>query len=339
MKQVVIFFSPLIFIVLGLAITAIASNEDLSDGMYAKISTNKGEILLRLHYDKTPMTVCNFVGLAEGTIKSDKGLGTRFYDGIIFHRVIENFMIQTGCPEGTGRGGPGYRFPDEVDKSLKHTGPGILSMANAGPNTNGSQFFITHVKTDWLDGKHTVFGEVVTGIDVVNAIQKDDVMDSVRIIRVGSAAEKFVSDQAAFDAYIKSPAKDDAKKQSADDVEIITKKWPNAIETPSGLKYVTHEEGSGPKPQKGQTVVAHYSGTLLDGTKFDSSYDRNKPFEFPVGQSRVIKGWDEAFIDMTKGEKRTLIIPYQLAYGEKGRPPQIPAKATLIFEVELLDIK
>jgi len=138
----------------------------------ATISTNRGTIRLELHDDKTPKTVENFVKLAN----------QGFYDGLKFHRVIADFMIQTGCPEGTGRGGPGYRFADEFHPTLKHDGPGVLSMANAGPNTNGSQFFITHVATPHLDGKHSVFGRVIEGQDVVNAIQQGDTMEKVSIL-------------------------------------------------------------------------------------------------------------------------------------------------------------
>lgn len=139
----------------------------------ATIKTNRGTINLNLFDDKTPLTVANFVNLAQ------RG----YYDGLLFHRVIADFMIQGGCPKGDGRGGPGYQFPDEIDASLRHSKPGILSMANAGPRTNGSQFFITHVATPWLDGKHTVFGEVVSAADqkVVNAIQQGDTMESVTI--------------------------------------------------------------------------------------------------------------------------------------------------------------
>jgi len=169
-----------------------ANSSKMEEGMYAEIKTNKGVILLKLEYEKVPVTVANFVGLAEGKIENKaKSLGTPYYNGLKFHRVIANFMIQGGDPEGTGRGGPGYRFKDEIHRSLTHDGPGVLSMANAGPNTNGSQFFITHKDTPWLDGKHAVFGRVIKGLEVVNAIQNGDVMETVKIIRKGKAAKKF----------------------------------------------------------------------------------------------------------------------------------------------------
>lgn len=171
-----------------------AFGKDMADGVYAEMETTKGTILIQLAYERAPNTVKNFVGLAEGTKKSNKPAGTAFYDGIVFHRVIPKFMIQGGDPTGTGRGGPGYQFADEFHKELRHDGPGILSMANSGPNTNGSQFFITHLATSWLDSKHSVFGKVVEGQDVVNAIVGGDKIIHVKILRVGDAAKKFKGD-------------------------------------------------------------------------------------------------------------------------------------------------
>ena len=315
----------------------------LNDGLYAKFNTDKGEILCVLEFEKTPLTVTNFVGLAEGTKELGGGAGTsgnKFYDGLTFHRVIADFMIQGGCPLGTGTGGPGYTFPDEIDPSLIHDRPGILSMANAGPGTNGSQFFITHVPTPWLDGKHTVFGHVVSGQKVVNAIAQGDKINSVDIIRVGSKAEKFQADQKAFDTLLNSFEKRQQEKELATmeaEQKMIDEQFPGAVTTPSGLKYIVVQEGSGDEtPKKGDTITAHYSGKLLSGAKFDSSYDRGEPLSFPIGVGKVIKGWDEALLSMKKGEKRTLIIPPQLGYGPRGNGP-IPPNATLVFDVELVN--
>lgn len=316
----------------------------LKNGLYAKFDTAKGEIICLLEYEKTPLTVTNFVALAEGTKDlggGAKAKGDRFYDGLKFHRVIPDFMIQGGCPLGTGTGGPGYTFPDEIDPSLKHSKPGILSMANAGPGTNGSQFFITHVATPWLDGKHTVFGHVVSGMDVVNQIEGDDLLHSVEIIRVGEDAENFETTQETFDALLANLDKNQREKEIAAmeaAQKAIEEQWPDAITTPSGLKYVVVEEGEGDTPQPGSVVTVHYNGKLLDGTKFDSSYDRGQPIDFPVGQGQVIKGWEEALLGMKKGEKRVLIIPSDLGYGPAGRGP-IPPNATMVFDVELVNFQ
>ncbi len=313
------------------------NTSSLKDGLYALIGTDKGEILLSLEYKKVPMTVCNFAGLAEGKLNLDD-LGTPFYDNLNFHRVIKDFMIQGGCPNGNGTGGPGYRFPDEIDPSLTHSGPGVLSMANAGPNTNGSQFFITHVATPWLDGKHSVFGHVEQGMDVVNKIEEGDKIRSVKIIRVGKDAEAFETTGAAFDSLVLEAEKKIEEKKKSERKAVldeIKNRYPDAKTTSSGLMYVIDKKGSGEKsPKYGENVTVHYEGSLLNGRVFDSSLSRNEPATFRIGQ--VIEGWNEALQTMKKGEKRTLIIPPELGYGEFGYPGVIPPNSYLIFTVELL---
>ena len=320
-----------------------AEEKKMKDGLYAKITTAKGDILLKLFYNKTPLTVINFAGLAQGTLHlggSGKPTGTPFYNGLTFHRVIANFMIQGGCPLGTGTGGPGYTFPDEFDPSLRHDGPGVLSMANAGPGTNGSQFFITHVATPHLDDKHTVFGRVVEGQEVVNKIDKGDTIKEIAIIRVGKEAEAFKTDQAAFNAALAAIKEHEAEAVKAQQDKIkkmIKEQWPKAVRSDSGLYSQVEQKGEGKAPAAGTMIKAHYTGRLLLGNrKFDSSYDRGEPIAFPVGTGRVIRGWDEALGQMTKGEKRTLIIPPELAYGERGAGGVIPPNAWLVFDVELV---
>jgi len=310
-----------------------------NDGLYAVINTSKGDIVLELFYKDTPLTVCNFVGLAEGTLNAAKG--KPFYDGLIFHRVIANFMIQGGDPDGKGTGGPGYRFPDEFVDHLKHSSAGILSMANAGPGTNGSQFFITHVPTPWLDGKHTVFGRVVKGQDVVNKIVQGDRMNTISIIRKGAEAQKFTATQKDFDTYL-SEAATQAKQRAAQKVEkqeaLIKQKFPNATKTDNGIFYTITKQGSGVKAQVGKTLTMKYKGLLLDGTVFDDS-DMHEPLKFVAGAGQLIAGFDQQAVQMAAGEKRTIVIPPELAYGSRGAGGVIPPDAYLVFELELLSVK
>jgi peptidylprolyl isomerase len=315
-------------------------NDALGDGLFARITTQKGDIVARLEYKKTPLTVCNFAALAEG--KMNAVGGKPFYDGLTFHRVEPNFVIQGGDPLGNGQGGPGYRFPDEIVPSLKHDGPGVLSMANAGPGTNGSQFFITHTATPWLDGKHTVFGRVVQGQSVVNAIQKGDRIEKIVIIRNGPDAKAFKADQALFDllageANAALAAQDKAQRDAA--LAQISEKYPAAAQTASGIRYIIQKEGRGEKPAAGKTVSVNYKGSLLSGEVFDASDIHGRPFEFTVGAGQVIPGWDEMILDMKTGEKRQVIIPPELAYGDRAVGGIIPAKSFLVFEMELVKVE
>lgn len=309
----------------------------LNDGLYAVLHTEKGEILLSLDYKKVPLTVANFVGLAEGALNLQNP-GKPFYDGLKFHRVVPNFMVQGGDPKGNGTGGPGYMFPDEFDQSLRFDGPGKLAMANAGPKTNGSQFFITHVQTPWLNDHHSIFGHVVEGQNVVDAVQQGDHITKLEIVRVGDEAKQYQVSRETFsellNAAIKKEAAKEAEAKKALDAE-IKNRYPNYKETKSGLKYVVEKEGDGKKsPKYGQEVTVNYEGFLMDGTMFDSSIQRGTPATFRLGE--VIEGWNEGLQLMSKGAKYTFIIPSELGYGTMGYPGVIPPNSTLIFKVELI---
>ena len=303
----------------------------LDEGLYANILTEKGSIIIKLEIEKSPITVANFVSLSEGenTMVSDEFKTKKFYNGLKFHRVIQDFMIQGGDPLGIGSGGPGYRFDDEFS-DLTHNGPGILSMANSGPATNGSQFFITHKATPWLDGQHTVFGQVVEGLEVVDSIEQNDIINEVKIIRKGVEADKFDA-PTLFKKYFEQTKKD------ANEAFLSLIKGMN--KTDSGLFYNITKKGSGISPSIGNQVSVHYEGKLTDGTIFDSSYKRDKPIKFSVGVGQVIKGWDEGIMLLNKGAIARFVIPSELAYGSRGAGNIIPPNSTLIFEVELVNIE
>ncbi len=310
----------------------------MNNGIYAKFNTNRGEILVNLEFEKTPGTVGNFVALAEGNLENAvKPQGTPYYDDLTFHRVISDFMIQGGCPQGTGTGNPGYKFDDEFHPELKHDAPGKLAMANAGPATNGSQFYITHVPTPWLDNKHTVFGSVVEGQDIVDIISQGDKIETLEIIRVGEAAENFNAVE-AFRTFEGARAKREAEEK-AKQKELLDQVAAGYDETPSGLRYKILQEGSGKQATKGAMVSVHYKGQLLDGTVFDSSYKRKQPIDFAIGVGQVIAGWDEGIQLLKVGDKARLVIPSDLAYGATGAGGVIPPNATLIFDVELMNVK
>lgn len=309
----------------------------MKEGIYAIFKTPKGEINVRLTYNDTPGTVGNFVALAEGNLENtQKPQGTPYYDGLSFHRVIPDFMIQGGCPLNTGTGGPGYEFDDEFHPDLKHDRPGILSMANAGPGTNGSQFFITHNETPWLDGKHTVFGYVESGQDVVDAIEQNDAIEAIAIQRIGDEAQSWNAVEAfrAFEGSREQRLKE-AREAQEQELEKIAAGF---NKTESGLRYQFIQQGNGDKSEKGKTVSVHYKGQLLDGTVFDSSYKRNQPIGFTLGVGQVIPGWDEGIQLLRVGDKARFVIPSDLAYGPRGAGGVIPPNATLVFDVELVSV-
>jgi peptidyl-prolyl cis-trans isomerase A (cyclophilin A) len=310
----------------------------MENGIYAKFNTTKGSIVVKLTHDLTPGTVGNFVALAEGNLENKvKPQGTKYYDGLKFHRVIPDFMIQGGCPQGTGTGGPGYSFDDEFHPTLKHNRQGVLSMANSGPASNGSQFFITHIPTDWLDNKHTVFGFVEEGQDIVDAVAQGDVLETLEIIRIGDEAKNWNAVE-AFRTFEGSRAKREAAEREAAEAK-MEQLAAGFDKTESGLRYKMIQKGNGKKAENGKTVSVHYTGQLEDGKVFDSSIPRKKPIEFPLGQGNVIEGWDEGIALLQVGDKARFVIPSHLGYGSRGAGGAIPPNATLIFDVELMDVK
>jgi peptidyl-prolyl cis-trans isomerase A (cyclophilin A) len=336
-----------------ISITSLIGQADLKEGIYAKFTTTKGEIICELEYKKTPMTVANFVGLAEGNFKmNDKLFNKPYYDGLTFHRVIKDFMIQGGCPLGNGSGDPGYKFYDEIVADLKHDKPGILSMANSGPATNGSQFFITHKATPWLDGKHTVFGHVVSGQNVVDAVEQGDKMENVTIIRIGTDALNWSATNEFEKVYRPIKAEDDKKNEAFAKISAMTedeykefmfqevkKLYRKAKLSKSGLVYVIEKKGKKTKATKGAKLSVHYIGTFrADGKKFDSSRDRNQPMDFTFQEQRMIPGFEEGIGLLGKGGKAKLFIPYFQAYGKNGRPGAIPPYSDLVFDIEIMNL-
>ena len=326
---------------------------ELEDGVYAEINTSLGKMLIQLNYKETPVTVANFIALSKGThpdVKQDFK-EKKFYNGLIFHRVMDKFMIQGGCPLGNGSGNPGYTFDDEINPNLKHDKPGILSMSNSGPATNGSQFFITEVPTPWLDGKHTVFGQVISGIEIQDKIsnvktaianrpENDVIINSINIIKIGESANNFDEVSVWINEEPKLQKRRIEREKSK--MEELTKQLEKLSKgyttTASGLKYKILVSTKNKKAVNGNNVKVHYTGKLMDGNIFDSSLRRNLPFEFKIGEGRVIKGWEEALQILRVGEKASFIIPSNLAYGPRGAGGVIPPNATLIFEIELLEI-
>ena len=324
------------FLLLSTLLISLQSHAKLEDGLYANLHTNQGDIIIKLAFEKTPLTVINFVGLAEGTKHSNIQIGKPFYNGLKFHRVIDNFMIQGGDPKGNGTGGPGYKFIDEIT-GLTHDTGGILSMANSGPNTNGSQFFITHEATPWLDGKHTVFGHVVKGMSVVNTIKKDDFIRKVFIERIGDKAKKFKTDEAAFEAYnqknlVKEKAKQTKKKQKL--INFVKVNYPDAKVATEGHYVQINQTGNGETPELGDLVKVNLSIDLDDGTNMRKA---DEPLPFAAGSGTIIKVIDQSALTMNIGEKRTIIASYAQIYGDSDRG-SLPQESLLIFNLELLSI-
>lgn len=351
----------------------------VAEGIFATILTNKGSIVVQLEYKKTPITVANFIALSEGKntfVTNEKLKAKPFYDGLKFHRVIADFMIQGGDPSGNGSGGPGYAFKDEITDSKFDKG-GILAMANSGPTTNGSQFFITHKDTPWLDGKHTIFGHVTQGMSIVNSIAQDDVILKVTISRKGTSAKAFDAPKVFADYYTnkdedarkeaakKAQAEADAKKAynekhaaviNAKAADIANLKATGTT-TPSGLIYKITQKGTGVKPADGTSVNINYAGYFEDGTLFDSNYEEvakaygkydpnraaqggYKAFPFEAGKKDgMIPGFLEGLSQMSFGDKAIVIMPSSLAYGERGAGDVIPPNANLVFEMEMIEIK
>lgn len=309
----------------------------MQEGIYAKIGTTKGTILIQLTYDKTPGTVGNFVALAEGNLENSSKLqGTPYYNGLKFHRVIPDFMIQGGCPLGSGTGDPGYKFDDEFHPDLKHDRPGVLSMANSGPGTNGSQFFITHVPTPWLDQKHTVFGYVIAGQEVIDSISQGDPIATVEIIREGSNAAQWNAIEAFRNFENSRVNREQAEREALEaGLESLAAGFEK---TASGLRYKIIQNGKGVAAVKNKKVSVHYEGSLENGQIFDSSYKRKEPIEFTLGIGQVISGWDEGVALLKEGDKARLVIPSDLGYGARGAGGVIPPHATLIFDVELVKV-
>ena len=329
------------------------------DGLYAELRTNKGLIVLGLEFERAPMTVASFVGLAEGTIEN-RALppGAPFFDGTVFHRVVSGHVIQAGMPVA-GVTAPGYSFPNEIVPALSHGKAGMLGMANGGPHTNTCQFYVTLGDRSYLDGNYTLFGQVVSGMDIVNAIVQGDWVDHVRIVRVGERARAFKSDTATFRALVttaEAGVKAADEKKSRDEAAIIKKNWPRAKPSAKGALVIVRRQGSGAPAAPGQTMTVRYTGRFLDGRAFASSAEEGRPiagqvaqtFEYVAGKTRITPGLDEALLEVRKGERRTIIVQGPLGYGRSGFTARekrgekrfaISPNTTLVYEVEVLDIK
>lgn len=366
-------FLKLLFIGVVFLAACDSKYNDLEDGIYADIETDKGSMIAELYAKDAPLTVANFITLAEGTNPNvpDSIQGKKYYDGLGFHRVIKNFMVQGGDPSGTGGGPlPGYTFYDELSTNRRHDDKGILSMANRGVNTNGSQFFITHKPTPWLDGYtadgvlkdcgkpkvgcHSVFGKVLTGLDVVDSIAQYDMIKSIKIVRKGSDAKNFDAVKVFTEGLAKAA---DVEKERLAKValgektryETFVKECEafydkmgvaNATKTDSGLQVLKLKKTKGKKVTSTDNISINYTLYLGDGKRLQSSLDKGgKPFVFKIDDPTkpLIAGFKEGLLKLRQGEKARLFIPYYIAYGERGGGP-FPPKADILFEVEVLKV-
>ena len=353
--------SILLLFLLTIFSSCAKSYDQLKEGIYADIETSKGNMIVQLEYKKVPNTVANFITLTEGKnpFVDEQFKDKPFYDGLKFHRVIPDFMIQGGDPNGDGSGGPGYKFKDEFHPDLKHTKAGILSMANAGPGTNGSQFFITHKETPWLDNMHSIFGEVIEGLDVINLITSDDIIEKITIVRIGNDAKKFDALKIFKNYYskvVKEQKEDEEKAKILAEGKIkeINDLKVNGTKTASGLIYQITEKGSDKKPTTNSKVLINYSGFLENGLQFDTTSEANAkqygtynaskaaqngyaPYPAMMNNLQFIEGFIEGIKLLNYGGKAKLYIPSNLAYGPQGAGGVIPPNANIIFEIEILE--
>jgi peptidylprolyl isomerase len=337
--------------------TVAQKRQPYPEGLYAEVTTSKGLIVLQLEFEKTPTTVANFVGLAEGTIDNELvPAGKPYYDGGRWYRVAPGHVIQCGSPANTESKGPGFTFPNEIVlPDLNHGRAGMVTMANGGPHTNSSHWCITLSDRSYLDGDYTVFGHVIKGLEIPPTITQEDIIKTIRIVRVGSAANAFHPTTTSFNAMVEAlkdrVAVEEVKKKVQEEA-FIQNKWPEAK---AFMSYVITKEGEGPRPKTGGRMRMSYKGQFPGGESFVSTADAGKPwygalpetFEFVVGSSSINAGFDAGAMQMRKGEKRVMIIPSEQAYGPQGYyPPQRPGEKrfhvspykTIVYEVECFEV-
>ncbi len=330
-----------VILILLFALTAAAPlAAQLGPGLYARFETNRGNMIFRLYYDRTPLTVASFVGLAEGRLPED-GDGQPWYNGLTFYRDIQGYAIFTGDPEGDGTGSPGYTFPRERGSLISAGQPGTLVMSGLATESHGSIVFIMKGSDAYLDNVYTPFGSLVEGERVLGRLREDDVVNRVTILRRGPEAEAFMTGPGQFRQRLVEARQAEVARLAQSDPRLgatIEALGDDYRKTPSGIFYRIWVPGTGDQPRPGNEVRVHYIGSLVNGQVFDSSRDRNQPFEFVLGQDPVISAWVETMMAMQTGERRTIIVPPELGYGSTGFGP-IPPNSWLVFDVELLDFR